>query len=195
MEKSVPKDPGHKMKFALILTIVILSAAGRAEVSVRYYYLSPAAETYTPLTEDRIKQAAFYVGELKGRSAEYFLGIAQHATRDTKFDPNAVRLLIETSDGRTSIYIDRYAVAKSQGMEYSVNPIIFSELEKGLDMLICPTRDIPYENWEKIRSLREAIPECQQDWPRLNFIYGLASGALVAFFLMLIRKRRLGGTR
>lgn len=183
------------MKFALILTIVILSAAGRAEVSVRYYYLSPAAETYTPLTEDRIKQAAFYVGELKGRSAEYFLGIAQHATRDTKFDPNAVRLLIETSDGRTSIYIDRYAVAKSQGMEYSVNPIIFSELEKGLDMLICPTRDIPYENWEKIRSLREAIPECQQDWPRLNFIYGLASGALVAFFLMLIRKRRLGGTR
>lgn len=182
------------MKLTPILAIVLLSAAGRAEVSVRYYYLSPAAETYTPLTEGRIKQAAFYVGELKGRSAEYFLGIAQHATRDTKFDPNAVRLLIETSDGRNNIYIDRYAVAKSQEMEYSVNPIIFSELEKGLDMLICPTRDIPYENWEKIRSLREEIPgrnlEHQQDWPRLNFIYGLASGALVAFLLMLIRKRR-----
>ena len=181
------------MKLTPILAIVLLSAAVRAEVSVRYYYLSPAAETYTPLTEGRIKQAAFYVGELKGRSAEYFLRIAQHATRDTKFDPNAVRLLIETSDGRTNIYIDRYAVAKSQGMEYSVNPIIFSELEKGLDMLICPTHDIPYENWEKITLLRGEIPgklyEDKRDWPWLNFTYGLGSGTLITLLALLIRRR------
>jgi hypothetical protein len=185
------------MKPSLILAILLSSIAVRAEVSLRYYYLSPAAETYTPLTEDRIKQAAFHVGELKGRSAEYFLGIAQHATRDAKFDPNTVRLLIETSDGRTNIYIDRYAVAKSQGAEYSVNPIIFSELEKGLDMLICPTRDIPYEDWRKIRTLREEIPkkllEDKHGSQWLNFTCGMGAGTLIILFALFIRRRRKPG--
>lgn len=184
-----------KMKLTLIFKALLISVVLRAEVSVKYYYLPLDAETYIPATEENIKEASSFKGELQEGVAEYFLRTASHAKRDGNFDPNNVRLLIESSDGNNVIFIDRFAVAKNKGKEYSVNPNIFSALERGLDMkYYIPPHETSYKDWLKIRSLREEIPgklhEDQRDWSWLNFTYGLASGALATFLAMLISKRR-----
>jgi len=196
MEKSVPKDPGHKMKLAPMLSALLISVVVRAEMSVKYYYVEPDAETYTPITQDNIKEAASFKGELQGRDAEYFLSLASHAKRDGKFDPNFVRLLIESSDGRNVIFIDKFAVATNNGKEYPVNPRIFIALESGLDISFegRPHPEISYKDWLKISSLREEIPvklrEGSLDRPWLNFSYGLGLGALITLLALLIRDKR-----
>lgn len=192
----MPKYPDHKMKLTPILSALLLSVVVRAEMSVKYYYVELDAETYTPVTQDNIKEAASFKGELQGRDAEYFLSLASHAKREGKFDPNFVRLLIESSDGNNLIFIDKFAVAINKGKEYPVNPRIFIALESGLDLSFegRPHPEISYKDWLKISSLREEIPKKLYEDKRyrswFNFTYGLASGALAAFLAMLISKRR-----
>lgn len=182
------------MKFTPILAAVLTSIAMRAQVSVKYYYLSPDAEGYVPATVDNIKQVAFYKGELRGGVAEYLLRTATNTKREAKFDPNMVRILIESSDGQNVIYIDKYAVAKNQENEYSVNANIFSVLESGLDMTAPPKDVISYEDWRKIRTLREEIPQKLYEDKRggqwLNFTYGMGAGTLITLLALLIRRRR-----
>jgi hypothetical protein len=181
------------MKLFLRLMALIACATTQAEVSMRYYYIEPDAETYSPITQDNIRKAASYEGQLQGRTAEYFLYLATRAKREGNFDPNFVRLLIESSDGNNVIFIDRFGVAKSKEMEYQVNPRIFIELESGLDMKHHAQQEVSFKEWKKISTLREEIPEKvredQLDCTWLKFTYGLASGALVTFLAMLISKR------
>jgi hypothetical protein len=171
-------------------------------MSVKYYYVEPDAETYTPVTQDNIKKVASFKGDLQGRDAEYFLSLASHAKKEGNFDPNFVRLLIESSDGNSVIYIDKFAVAINKGKEYPVNPRIFIALESGLDISYegRPHPEISYKDWVKISSLREEIPrklrEHQGDWTWLDFTYGLASGTLITLLALLIRRRlKLGRTQ
>lgn len=196
MENSVPNDPDYKMKLALIFNALLMSVVVRAEMSVKYYYVEPDAETYTPVTQDNIKEAASFKGELQGRVAEYFLRLASHATREGKFDPNFVRLLVESSDGNNVIFIDKFAVAINKGKEYPVNPRIFIALESGLDLSFedRPNHEISYKDWLKVSSLREEIPgklrEGSLDRPWLNFSYGLGLGVLITLLALLIRDKR-----
>jgi len=185
----------NKMKITPILTALLMSVVVRAEVSVRYYYCDVDAQTYVPLTQELIKKSAPFSGELRGNVAEYLLLLASRATREGSFDPNNVRLLIESSDGKNVIYIDKFSVAASNGMEYPVSPKIFMTLVSGLDMRPEVSRDeISYDDWLKISSLREELPgkihDGQSDWPWLTFAYGLASGALATFLVVLLGRRR-----
>jgi hypothetical protein len=186
------------MKLFLLFTALIAFSSAQAEVSVRYYYIQPDAETYAPITQDNIRKAASYEGELRGPTAEYFLHLAGHAKRAGNFDPNFVRLLIESSDGNNVIFIDRFGVAKNKETEYQVNPRIFIRLESGLDMKHHAQGAVSFEDWLKISTLREEIPEKvredQLDSPWLKFTYGLAAGALATILGMLISKRRKPAT-
>ena len=137
-----------------------LGLSGEEEAVVTFLYAPSQIETYTPLTEQRLAENPMFKGEIKGASAEWLLQMATRPQKKSIFDPEAVRLIIRTKGKNSQIVVDRYATARCDGVEYFVDPNIFSYIESGLDRgSLPPPRDYTAAQWQAIHDMHGRVPQ------------------------------------
>lgn len=152
-----------QMLWLFILAAQFGAAFGREEkLVVWYYYLPVDIEcVYSGVGKNDIKQHSFFKGSLEGEDAERLLSYSTRKRRDAEFGDGMVRLLVETSDGKTQVWVDMYSVGTDGKTAYVVSPGIFGFLESGLPESrngIGPTY-IPYAKWVKLRNARRWVSE------------------------------------